>query len=104
MHVQVNTDGNVAGSEDLTRRVAGVVEGTLGRFGDRVTRVEVHLNDVNGRKAGHDDNRCQIEARLAGLQPISVSHQAGTLEEALDGAVKKLQRSLDSTLGKLGGR
>lgn len=101
MHVQVNTDNNVSGSEELTRHVEGVVESALGRFGDRITRVEVHLNDVNAQKAGDDDNRCMMEARLAGLQPISVSHQAATLEQALDGAAKKLQRSLDSTLGKL---
>ena len=103
MQVQVNTDNTVAGSEALTRHVEGVVESNLGRFGDRITRVEVHLNDVNGDKPGDNDNRCQMEARLAGLQPISVSHQAATREQALDGAAKKLQRSLDSTLGKLSG-
>ena len=103
MQVQVNTDNTVTGSDELTRQVEGVVERALGRFGDRVTRVEVHLGDVNGQKAGDDDHRCQLEARLAGLQPISVSHQADTLEHALDGAAKKLQRSLDTTLGKLSG-
>ena len=100
MQVQVNTDNTVAGSEELSRKVEGVVEGTLGRFGGQITRVEVHLNDVNGPKSGPDDNRCQMEARLAGLQPISVSHQADTLDQAIDGAAKKLERALDTTLGK----
>jgi ribosome-associated translation inhibitor RaiA len=101
MQVQVNTDNSVSGSEALTRHVEGAVENSLGRFGDRITRVEVHLSDVNGPKGGNDDHRCMMEARLGGLQPISVSHAAATLEQALDGAAQKLQRSLDSTLGKL---
>ena len=101
MQVQVNTDNSVSGSEALTRQVEGVVEDSLGRFGGRITRVEVHLSDENGPKGGDDDNRCMMEARLQCLQPISVSHAAATLDQALDGAAQKLQRSLDSTLGKL---
>ena len=104
MQIQVNTNNTVSGSEELSRRVEGVVEDTLGRFGDRITRVEVHLNDVNGQKEGDNDNRCQMEARLGGLQPISVTHQADTLDQAIDGAAKKLQRALDTTLGKLSDR
>ncbi|HEV2293941.1 MAG TPA: HPF/RaiA family ribosome-associated protein [Tepidisphaeraceae bacterium] len=104
MQVQVNTDNNISGSEGLTREVEDVVENTLGRFADRITRVEVHLNDVNADKPGDNDHRCMMEARLAGLQPIVVTHQAATLDQALDGAAKKLQRSLDSTLGKLNER
>jgi hypothetical protein len=37
-------------------------------------------------------------------QPIAVSHQAATPEQAVDGAVEQLKRSLDSTLGRLGKR
>jgi len=100
MQIQVNTDKNIAGSEELQQQVEGVVEGHLGRFGDRITRVEVHLNDVNGDKSGDDDNRCVMEARLAGMQPITATHQADTLEQALDGAARKVQRVLDTTLEK----
>jgi hypothetical protein len=45
-----------------------------------------------------------LEARLAGLQPIAVSHQAATLEQAIVGAAEKLEHSLDSVLGRLGNR
>lgn len=104
MQIQVNTDNRVAGSDELALKVEAVVGSALGRFGDRITRVEVHLNDVNGPKRGDDDNRCMMEARLAGLQPISVTHEAATLDQALEGAARKLERSLESTLGKLSGR
>jgi hypothetical protein len=67
--------------------------------GDRLTRVEVHLSDVNAAKHGVDDKRCLLEARLAGLQPLAVSHEAESLRSAITGATRKLVRSLDSRSG-----
>jgi ribosome-associated translation inhibitor RaiA len=80
------------------------MEGTVGRFGDQITRVKVHLSDVNSHQGGDDDKRCRLEARLAGLEPMAVSHQAATLQQAIDGAAKKLERALESTLGRLGNK
>jgi ribosome-associated translation inhibitor RaiA len=74
----------------------------LERFSDQVTRVEVHLSDENSdKKSGGADIRCLLEARLAGRQPVAVTDEAATLEQAVDGAVRKMRRSLDSTLGRL---
>ncbi len=102
MQIQVNTDSNVEGSEGLTEQVVAVVRAAMDRFGEHITRIEVHLSDENSdKKSGADDKRCLLEARLAGLQPISVSEVAATLEQAVDGAVDKLARSIDSTLGRL---
>ena len=102
MHILVNTDNNITGSENLTRQVEGVVEGTLSRFGDRITRIEVHLTDVsNSSKSSDNDKRCVMEARLAGLQPITVSSQASSLDQALDSAADKLEKTIDRTLGRL---
>ena len=42
-----------------------------------------------------------MEARLEGRQPIAVTHQAATVEQAIDGAADKLKRSIESTLGRL---
>jgi len=71
MVIQVNTDKNIAGGGELPRQVEAVVEAALGRFGDRITRVEVYLTDESSsRKSRPDDKRCVMEARLAGLQPI----------------------------------
>jgi len=103
MQVQVNTDNNIDGRDEFVRRVEAEVEGTLGRFADQITRLEVHLSDVNAAKGGGNDKRCLMEARLAGRQPVAVSQQAATMEEAVDGAADKMKRSLDSTLGRLGG-
>ncbi len=105
MQIQINTDGNIEGDAELVQKIKTVVRNSLDRFSEQVTRVEVHLSDQNSdKRSGTEDMRCLLEARLAGLQPTSVSDQAATLEQAVDGAVEKLTRSLDSTLGRKGRR
>lgn len=99
MQIQLNTDNRIVGSEALAARVDRTVRPALDRFVDRVTRLEVHLNDVNGARAG-DDKRCMLEARVAGEEPVAVSHQAATFELAIDGAKEKLVRALDRVAGK----
>lgn len=102
MQVQVTTDNHVDGSQGLIRHVEDVVQAALERFGDRVTRVEVHFSDENSSaKRDEIDKRCAIEARLAGLQPMGVTHQAPDLELALTGAIEKLERTLSKTLGRI---
>jgi len=101
MHIQITTDNHIRGGEDLTRAVELSVESTLGRFGDRITRVEVHLTDENGAKSGDDDKRCVMEARLNGLRPITVTHRGATVDQAVSGAAHALERTIDSTLGRL---
>jgi hypothetical protein len=99
MQVQVNTDSSVDADVTLIADVEATVQAALARFSDRVTRVEVHLNDVNMQKGG-EDKRCLIEARLAGRNPVAVSHQAATIPLALGGATDKLLRRLDRVLGR----
>jgi ribosome-associated translation inhibitor RaiA len=101
MQVLVNSDHHIVGSRELTERVQGVLEGRLERFAARVTRVEVHLSDLNSNKLGERDKRCLMEARVGGLKPIAVSHEAPTLTEAIHVAADKLERALDHMLGKL---
>ena len=105
MQIQINTDSNIEGDTALAEKVEGVVRNSLDRFSDKITRVEVHLGDENSdAKSTGDDKRCRLEARLAGLQPIMVSHLAPTVDQAVDGAADKLEQMLDSTLGRLRGR
>jgi len=102
MNIQVNTDNHIEGSDELTRQVEDVVEGSLGRFGEWITRVEVHLSDESSSSKSRDnDKRCVMEARPSGQQPLSVSHQGSTMDQALKGSAKKLVRLLDDTKGRL---
>jgi hypothetical protein len=45
-----------------------------------------------------------LEARLAGLQPIAVSHQAPTIVIAVTEAADKLQRAIESKIGRVQAR
>lgn len=102
MQVQVNTDNHIEGGAELTREVEAAVDAALGRFGDRITRVEVHLGDENSSaKGGDNDKRCAMEARLAGLSPITVIHHASTITQAIDGAAEKLEKTLTRTVERL---
>lgn len=100
MQVLVNSDHHIQGSESVSERVESIVTAAIDRFGDRITRVEVHLNDVNGAKRGARDKRCMMEARLGGLAPVAVVDHAGTLLQAIEGAADKLERALEHALGR----
>ncbi len=101
MKIQINTDDNIAGREELAEQTKATVISTLGHLAEHITRVEVHLNDENSDKGGSHDKRCMMEARLEGHQPIAVTDAAETIDQAIDGAVHKLKRLLDHTLARL---
>ena len=103
MQIQINTDHHIEGHEALAAHVRGIVEGTLRRFSEHITRVEVHLSDENTHKSGQHNKCCVIEARLGGRQPIAVTHHAETLHQAIDGASDKVTRLIESTLGRAAG-
>jgi len=101
MQIQINTDKNVIGGEELRTSLTYLLSEGLSRFNDHITRLEVHLSDEDGNKDGPNDKRCMLEARIEGRQPIAVTDHAGTHEEAVNGAIDKLQTSLKTILGRL---
>ena len=100
MLIEVRTDGNINGSERFSDHVKAVLRTALERYGDRIRRVDVHLSDAVSNKTSHDDKCCMIEARYDGFEPIVVTHQESTMDQAINGAVHKLKKSVDSALGK----
>ena len=102
MHIQVNTDNQIDGTLSIARLAQHVIVAALGRFRNRITRIEVHMSDESSKvKVRDNDKRCVLEARVAGLQPITVSNQGALLEHTLSGAAKKLKNVLDRRLGQL---
>jgi ribosome-associated translation inhibitor RaiA len=101
MKIQVNTDHNIHAHDAFIEQIEATVESTLGHLSEHITRVEVHLTDENAKKGGSTDKRCMMEARLEKHQPVAVTEEAGTLDEAVDGAAHKLKRLLDHTLSRL---
>lgn len=101
MIIQVNSDKHVDGNVHVVVEVEEKVKRALERFADRITRVEVHLNDENAHKNGQDDQRCLVEARLNGVAPIAATHKAATLAQALDGALERVRNAISNHLGKM---
>jgi len=104
MQIQVNTDNHVNGSEALAARVQQMVEGAVERFAEHITRIEAHLSDENADKHGDADKRCMLEARLNGIKPIAVTHQAENMLLAVEGAAEKLEHAIGRTIGRLDAR
>lgn len=105
MMIQVNTDSSITGSDELTDWVKGAVTHAFERFEPQIVRIEVQLTDENGpHKEGINDKRCLLEARLSGMEPVVASKQGETLEQALDGAIDTLEKTLDRKLEKTGQR
>ena len=100
MQIEIRTDRNIEAHENLAVHIKSVVEAALSRFTDRISRVDVHLTDVNGHKDGHDETRCVMEARIGGRPPIAVTSQEATLDEAVDAAAGKLKRLIENTFGR----
>jgi hypothetical protein len=100
MLIEVRTDGNIQGGEQFSEEVKTVVQTTLDRFSSRIRRVDVHLSDATGNKAGHDDKCCKIEAHRDGREPIVVTHHEATMHQAIRDAVHSLKKSVESAFGK----
>jgi hypothetical protein len=101
MQVLVRHDNTIQGSDRLTALTTATIEGTLGRFAEHITTVEVHYADENGKKVGGDDIRCSLEVRFEGSKPTGLSHHASDLEVALEAAADKMARMLDHRLGRI---
>jgi hypothetical protein len=101
VQIQINSDKNIVVNTQTTRFLKEEVDRALGRFKDKLTRLEIHLSDVNGPKFGKQDTLCLIEARPAGRRPLAVSMKAATVEAAARGSLSKLRRALETLFGRL---
>ena len=101
MQILLHTDPNTDGSAAMTDHLEVVVNAALGRFGERITRVEVHLSDANSQaKSGTDDIHCMLDARLSGEEAIVVNDSAANAHQAIAGAVHKLKRAIGAAIAK----
>jgi len=101
MEVNVNTDNTIQRHQGLDERVRTQVEEAIGRFGDHVRRVDVHLSNENKEKHEDGSNYCMMEALVSGYAPVVVHAHAENLALSISSAVGKLKRALDSALGRL---
>ncbi len=96
MIVQLNFS-NLPPTPALERHIETKLRSALKRFSPRLTRVEVHVADLNGQKHGTNDKRVIIEARAAGMDPISVESRGGDLYQVIRAGSKKMRQVLSRT-------
>jgi hypothetical protein len=102
MRIQVNSDKTINVDAGLTLFVRDEVNRAFDRFAKELTRVEIHLGDIDNKKTGRADKRCLVEVRPAGDRPVTASAIARTTDSAVDGALKKMKRLLTTFFGKKG--
>jgi len=101
MQINVNTDRTITNHQGLDEHVESIVRGSIDRFGEHITRVDVHLSNENREKGADGGNYCMMEARVSGYQPIVVHEHSEDLRQSIKNAGGKLARALDSALGRL---
>ncbi len=99
MQIQIRHDAYVQG--DKNDWIAQTVEGTLERYRDQITTVEVHLADEDGPKHSDGAIRATVEVRPAGFKPSAATSHGDDIAAALDSALDKVLRILDSQLGRV---
>ncbi|WP_043770083.1 HPF/RaiA family ribosome-associated protein [Algiphilus aromaticivorans] len=103
MQVQINPADGITLSEALEQHIHDKLEALEKRFGDRLTRIEVHLKDINGPKGG-PDKHCKLEARPRGLQPAVAESTTEDAYEGISLSADRLKKVLEKQLGKRGER
>jgi hypothetical protein len=99
MIFQFNSDNRIPADATAADRVEAIVRGRLGHVSDRLSRVEVHVGDVNGPRGG-DDIKCAVELRPNGMKPISATDEAASVEAAVASATDKALSAYDRLVGK----
>lgn len=98
MQIQFNTSEG-ARVADAAIFAESEVNHRLGRFEAQISRIEIHLRDLNAAKGGVD-HRCSVEVRLKGRDPIVVDATGRDGIEAVRAAIGKAQRAVDRVVGR----
>lgn len=104
LQIQIRTDNHIHVHDKRATELEAIVKHAMRHCSQHVTRVELHLSDINGVKTGQEDKCCVMEVRLEGRQPMAVREQAQTVGESVTGAAEKLARLVKSTLERAADR
>lgn len=98
MNVQIHAS-NFTLTDGLREHIAWRIAYATNHGRDTVSRVIVHLSDVNGPRGGLD-KRCGVELRVKGAQSLVVEDVQADLYVAIDRAFERIGRSLHRRLAR----
>jgi ribosome-associated translation inhibitor RaiA len=99
MNAELKTHG-VPTSRELRAYVERRLGFTLDRHEERIARVYVTLEDVNGPKGG-DDKRCRIDVLLCDGRAVRATAQEADAMEAVDIAAHRALRGVNRAVERL---
>ena len=99
MQIQIFAQG-IELPDRLRAYVERSLTDVLHHHAERLTRVEVHLKDLNSRQKNGVDKHCLLEAKPRGMEPIAAEHDAPEFKDAVHHAALKLERALQHRIDK----
>ena len=98
MQIQIRTDNNINVNDSRATELKSIVTHAMRHCSSHITRIEMHLSDVNGVRAGENDKSCVMEVRLEHRKPMAATEESNTVSESVKGAADKLARMVKNTL------
>lgn len=97
--MQVRTTASVRKGDRLRKTVRDKLAVALAKFSERIERVDVRLEDVNGPRGGID-KRCMLAARIRSGDVIQAEVVDFDYEVAIHRAVQRLTRRINDHLAR----
>ena len=104
MQIQVQTDHDVGGNDELTSFVGFEVLAGLGACAARVTSACAVLTTDSTRHPGPPALRGVLEVRPTGHAPLAVTRRAATTDAAVRAAVGDMRGLLERMFRRMDGR
>ena len=71
----------------------------LTKFGSRITRVDVHVADLNGPRGG-DDKHCAVTVSISGKPALVGTDRNADINDAITMAIHRVERRVRRALAK----
>ena len=103
MRIQITSVKNMI-DDELKEQIMTQLHFSLGRYGTRIGRVLIRLDDINGPRGGLD-KRCRIDVDLMGRRDDVfievVSYEIGeAIDLSIDKAIRAVDRKMKSLISK----
>ena len=96
-------NGSIKTTDAMRDFVHQRLSAALGRFGDRIPRVEIRITDENGPRGGVD-KLCRVTANIAGAGPLTIEKRAGDFYEAIARAINAVKQNVARRVSRRGKR